>query len=170
MLYRGDTVYEAVSKALGRRRFKQDDVNPHGTPEAIANARRKAVKSAMLMIASADVSVGARETGLALVYDKTTGETRPLREPEVGQGSENHFHFNFSYRRNREVVLVTAHSHPKVSEAGGWREQRRARELNAQNEGIVGNDDDEQLLERAPVVIKTPTGRVLQFWKTGGYE
>lgn len=73
MLYKGDTVYEAVSKALGRRRFKQDDVNPHGTPEAIANARRKAVKSAMLMIASADVSVGARETGLALVYDKTTG-------------------------------------------------------------------------------------------------
>ena len=67
MLYKGDTVYEAVSKALGRRRYKQDEVNPHGTPEAIREARQKAVKRAMLMIGSADVTVGARETGLVIV-------------------------------------------------------------------------------------------------------
>ena len=169
MLYEGDTVYEAVSKALGWR-LKQADVNPHGTPEAITNARQKAVKKAMLMIASADVSVGARETGLALVYDKTTGVTRPVVEPEAGRGTNNHFHFDFTYSANREIVLVTAHSHPKESEAGGFIARRRAEQRNALNEGTRGNDDDEQLLERSPVVIKTPTGRVLPFWKPGGYE
>ncbi len=170
MLYKGDTVYEAVSKALGRRRYKQDEVNSRGTAEAIREARQKAVKRAMLMISSADVTVGARETGLAFVYDKTTGTTRAVTEPEVGRGTNNHFHFDFTYSASREVVLVTAHSHPMESEAGGFLDRRDAQRRNARNEGIVGNDDDEQLLERAPVVIKTPTGRVLPFWKTGGYE
>lgn len=170
MLYEGETLLEAFSKAFGRPIGKQAETSPYATPEAIHRARKKAVVVARGLIASADVRVGARETGFAIVYDKTTGRSRTLREPEVGRGTDNHFHFNFVISRNREVILVTAHSHPEEAEAGSWRDRRDARRRNEQNEGIDGNDGDERLLERAPVVIKTPTGRVRDFWRPGGYD
>lgn len=67
--------------------------------------------------------------------------------------------------RTNEHVLVFGHSHPASSGPVGnfLRPGSRAQQDDEDNEHIGTNDDDKDLAEIAPLIIKTPTGAIRQF-------
>jgi len=189
MLYTGNTLREALGKALGTRdqygrkieKFgteKQDGgENPHASPEAIARARENAVQDARTWISSVDVSEGARERARVYIYDRQTGSVRILTDDQAGatenssfSSTDRHFRFRFSWHPNREIILATAHSHPHANRSGGLQASREADRIDRLNENIDRNRDDQNLRRIAPLVLKTPSGEVRVFQETGGYD
>ncbi len=187
MLYTGDTLRQALGKALGTRdqygrkieefgTEKQDGgENPYASPEAIARARENAIWDAKRWISAADVSEGSPEVAIVYLYDKTTGQRRHLVGRKNSDGSagggqvtfsstNNRFRFSFSMNTSREIILVTAHSHSRAISSGGFLARRNAEALNARNEGIdPQNQLDNHLVTLAPLVLKTPSGVVRTF-------
>jgi len=156
---------------------QHEEQNSHATSEAIAQAREKAIRHAIAWIKFADVDEGANERAIVYIYDKDTGKTRPLKDSDAGSvqvgqfsSSDRHFRFEFNWRPNTEVVLATAHSHPKANRAGGLQQRQEADRLDRLNEGISRNNGDRRLSSIAPVVIKTPSGKVEVFRGPGGYD
>jgi len=166
--------YGKPGKSGGKNRGKPGSFGKTVSPASIVDGnrtiRRAAVERAITWISRASVRIGAREKGMVVILNRRTGEIRDLIDDQAGKGGTDHFRFKFNWSPTRDVILVFAHSHPKESESGGTRARRQARERNAANEGIVGNGNDEAMLEIAPMVIKTPTSLVKDFWKPGGYD
>ncbi len=185
MLFEGETHEEVFSKAFGKPVGKptyskpqsrygygkqnEADENPHATPEAIDAARQDAVAQARRLIADADVSPGAREEAYAILYNTNTGRTRVLSAANSGRATNTHFSIPVDPAPG-EILVATAHSHPRTASAGNYASQRAARQIDRMNENISRNTDDLDLRAHAPVVLKTPSGRVRVFREPGGYN
>lgn len=181
MLYRGNSVREAVGKALGvRDEFGRKIANPinrhplgyKSAPieleQNLANLRSTAIQNAKNYINNANIDFGEDEDGYVELYFVDNGEVHQLRGAQAGRprnGSDGTPHFDYdlrAYRSRPFWVLCWAHSHT-------WRD-RRDRSLSTQRLLSRPSDDDRNnLMPFAPLVIKSPPqSRQPMAWGEGG--
>ncbi len=132
-----------------------EEENRHGTPQAIARARQRAIPLARSFINSAD-ETARKEDGFMVVYDTLTGVPDPRQGPRAGHASFGEFEFDFP-RASRYALLVTAHTHVK-SRTSDARTRRREDALNED----WSAKDKRNLLPFAPAFLKTPSGNILE--------
>jgi len=144
MLYTGNTLREALGKALGTRdeygrplqgRFKQlaatlsdDSTNPNTTPEAIRRAREDAVRLTMSEIRGSQYTVrpGRDEIGLITIYHTTDGRIEILPPERSGNPAKDSdgvarkwkFHFEPYISDESVIIMCSAHTHPRESTHG----------------------------------------------------
>jgi len=139
-------------------------------------ARNGAINSAATYIYSSNREIGAMEDGYYATFDEETGTVSEFRGAAAGVGTNTNFSFSFTIdpatRRisgTGDVLLVTSHSHPQEYGPASAPMVPDATSLafNAANENIAGNSGDLNLLNHAPVVLGTPSGREVLFEQTG---
>ncbi len=148
------------------------------TPYLVERARERAMRQAERWISRANVRPGANEVAVAYVYDRNTGRTLVLEGLRPGRRSVDGVSFYFTngptgftfrfdppLRSSRHKVLVTAHSHPQASRAGGAHARREADRIDEMNEGLNDNHKDGDLARMAPLYIKTPSGNVQLYYR-----
>ena len=106
------------------------------------------------------MSAGADEDGYYEKYNIKTGRVTSYAGSRAGRPTNVDFEFNLQVR-DGEMLLVTAHSHPT--------EPLRP-DIDRANENINCNPDDKKLRGYAPVVLRTPSGRVRTFRSPFGYK
>jgi len=190
MRYEGNTLREALGKALGTRdqygrkivrgrpllRKQVDVTSPHATAQAIGMARIEAVRVARTEIASKTVAAGQDETGIIIAYNRETGELRVLHEPESGrplrlagqtEGEASKFQFTTAHLRSNEIALCTAHTHPLTRRPRDIRVQRHYDAIDDANT-IRSESDlntlDARLFRIGPIIIRNPEGDVVDLW------
>lgn len=125
--------------------------NRAGRPVTVEQARKMAVREAKAYIGRAKIGKNAKEDGFYAVYQPETGEIRYYRGPEAGRPGKDDFEFAIKANIENDVLLVTAHSHPK-GHCNRANEIRRPRDLNR---------CDRRLWKVAPFVIRNPSGKVV---------
>ena len=139
--------------------------------------REAALKEAKEYIGQRSVSSGAKESAFIDVYNEQTGAVTTRTGDDAADRSNTEVFFtdtkgahlvaqpdgriiargpHGTKTRTHEIVLVTAHSHPKENPGGG----AQARSLDQANESLRDNTGDRELSKVAPAVIKTPSGKV----------
>jgi hypothetical protein len=146
--YDPDTDHDAAGSASGA-----DAAIPggHANRISVEQARKIAVREARAYIAQADIRRHADEDGFYAVYNPQAGNIRYYRGPEAGRPVGDDFEFSIKADIGNDVLLVTAHSHPK-GYCNRANEIRRPRDLNR---------CDQRLWQVAPFVVRNPSGRVV---------
>lgn len=168
MLYRGNSVREAVGKALGVRdesgRKIANPINryplgyksgPIELEQNLANLRSTAIQNAKNYINNANIDFGEDEDGYVELYFVDNGEVLQLRGreagyPETDEDGRPHFKYDLRRFRGRPFwILCWAHSHP-------W-DSRRDQSLQTRTRlAQASHGDRNNLLPFAPLVIKSP--------------
>jgi len=179
MLYTGNTLREALGKALGtrdqygrkieRRTYGKQDTqsNPFAAQAAIARAREEAVAWAENYMTVQRTYGNGHEFGCYATYNEETGET--VKYPRNVAGFGGGSHYRFSYRPSQGILLVTGHSHPRESDADPHGSSDETNEQNTVLTEEQLDEADSDLLDHAPVVIKLPSNRgsqVTVLWGT----
>jgi RHS repeat-associated protein len=154
---------------------KCQQITGEAAREACERVRNREVGRAADYIARANVGVGASEEGYYATYNEETRAVTRRGGAAAGVGSIGEFRFNIEIdlttRRivgTDEILLVAAHSHGKeVGEGGSLRQDEVARRVDRQNENILNNRLDMAQLANSPMVIKTPSGRLVEFRQSG---
>jgi len=177
MLYTGNTLADAFSKALGRpigqkaKTFgaygskpdgfgKQDEIITRS--DQLNQHRAQAIARAEQYLRTVDTSFRSREYGYAELFLLDEQRVVPLEDLEAGhpvQSSDGipKFKYDFpEYAGHPYFVLVFGHSHPSRSRNPSLSERRELSNLSRPGPG--NPDGDTNLLRYAPVVIGYPFG------------
>lgn len=149
--------------------------------------RRRRVAEAINYIRNANVDIRQREDGYVAIFDEATAQSTARRGSNAGHGRLDGFDFTDEdgtpLRADNESrvldasntpigrhLLVAAYSYPQArGPAGAIRQpDERSETLDQQNEGIGSNTADQALADKAPMIIKTPTGAIREIWAPGG--
>ncbi len=173
MRYEGNTLREALGKALGTRdqygrpkkkqfQVKQEETDAPVTSQELDSLRGPAIERAKAYIANADYSLNAPEDGYAELYLLDTREQVELAGPLAGYPVRTRdgtlkFRYDFNnYSSHPFYVLVFAHSHPRRDRSTRLSDQSY---LCRPSRPVSGDpQSDQDLMRYAPLVIGCPVG------------
>ncbi len=148
-----------------------DAVEKLATNDEIEAAREIAIKELSEWLETQDVSEGVPENGAYALYNRSTKEITYMYGSDAGTAiGDSEFEFSIKFTSGEDVLLATAHTHPKIPETGILRHSaRRNNRLNNRPSSCPRGCDMETLYglklpgdptDGAAVLVRGPSGNV----------